>query len=68
MVTDTPSGSSASQHCARCGADFRCGQQMGDATCWCASMPVLPADKLNPRLACLCPACLIQQISQVEAK
>jgi hypothetical protein len=68
IVTDTRFGSSASQHCARCGAVLRCGQQMGDATCWCASMPVLPANKLAPRLACLCPACLSREINPIEGK
>jgi hypothetical protein len=67
-MTDTPSGLSASQRCARCGADFRCGSQAGDATCWCASMPVLPADKLELRLTCLCPLCLSEKLGCIEHK
>ncbi|WP_375508782.1 cysteine-rich CWC family protein [uncultured Caballeronia sp.] len=67
-MTDTRSGSSALQHCARCGVDFRCGSQSGDATCWCASMPVLPADRLEPRLTCLCPACLSEKIGRIVQK
>ncbi|WP_323050117.1 cysteine-rich CWC family protein [Caballeronia mineralivorans] len=51
----------ASQRCALCGAQFHCAQQMGDAECWCASLPGLPADRLNPRMTCLCPDCLREE-------
>ncbi|CAH2785057.1 MAG: hypothetical protein CBHOC_1806 [uncultured Caballeronia sp.] len=29
-----------------------------DASCWCATLPALPADRLRPGMNCLCPACL----------
>jgi hypothetical protein len=49
------------QCCALCGARFRCAQQMGDAECWCTSLPALRADRLNPRMTCLCPDCLREE-------
>jgi hypothetical protein len=58
----------AFQRCACCGEPFRCGQQMGDARCWCASLPALPVDKLNPRMTCLCPACLREETQRVTDK
>lgn len=45
--------------CARCGAAFGCGAQVG--TCWCATVSVTPDDlrALERRFeGCLCPACL----------
>jgi len=51
----------APQCCALCGAFFRCAQQTGDAQCWCAAFPALPAERLNPRMTCLCPDCLREE-------
>ncbi|HEV7835496.1 MAG TPA: cysteine-rich CWC family protein [Caballeronia sp.] len=51
----------APQRCALCGAFFRCAQQTGDAQCWCAALPALPAGRLNPDMTCLCPDCLREE-------
>ncbi|KXV15824.1 hypothetical protein CR51_02745 [Caballeronia megalochromosomata] len=48
--------------CERCGAPFRCGTRAGDSTCWCATLPALPVDRLRPGVGCLCPACLAAEI------
>jgi hypothetical protein len=52
------SAAESTQHCERCGAAFRCGAIAGDATCWCASLPALPVERLLADARCLCPACL----------
>ncbi|WP_321794129.1 cysteine-rich CWC family protein [Caballeronia sp. J97] len=57
---------SGAQICARCGAPFRCGMLAGDSACWCANMPVLPADLLRPGMRCLCPACLAAEIGRAS--
>ncbi|MDR5736969.1 MULTISPECIES: cysteine-rich CWC family protein [unclassified Caballeronia] len=53
--------------CARCGAPFRCGSLAGDSTCWCAALPALPADLLQPDEPCLCRACLVALIEKTRA-
>ncbi|SOE52244.1 Cysteine-rich CWC [Burkholderia sp. D7] len=58
MVSSTDS---ASQRCALCGAFFRCARQTGEAQCWCASLPALPVERLNPDMTCLCPDCLREE-------
>ncbi|WP_175938945.1 cysteine-rich CWC family protein [Caballeronia sp. BCC1704] len=50
--------------CARCGAAFRCGSLSGDAACWCASLPALPAERLRAGEVCLCRACLLAEIEK----
>ncbi|SAK40689.1 hypothetical protein AWB75_00232 [Caballeronia catudaia] len=55
------------QVCERCGAVFRCGMLAGDAACWCATLPALPADALRPGIGCLCPACLAAQVERAAA-
>ncbi|WP_409574982.1 cysteine-rich CWC family protein [Sulfuritalea sp.] len=57
--------------CAQCGAPFRCDMEAGDAECWCARLPPLlplpaPADPAAPA-TCLCPACLRQRLSSIDA-
>jgi hypothetical protein len=52
------------QVCERCGATFRCGALAGDASCWCASLPALPLDRLRPGIRCLCPACLTTEAAR----
>jgi Cysteine-rich CWC len=52
------------QFCERCGAAFRCGMRAGDSSCWCATLPALPVDKLRPGMNCLCPACLAAEIER----
>ncbi|WP_086966169.1 cysteine-rich CWC family protein [Caballeronia glebae] len=54
------------QVCERCGAAFRCGMLAGDSSCWCASLPALPAERLRPGMRCLCPACLVAQASRAD--
>ncbi|WP_075643250.1 cysteine-rich CWC family protein [Caballeronia sordidicola] len=56
------------QNCARCGAQFHCGQQAGDAACWCTLLPPLPVTRLEPDLACLCPACLREDTERAAPK
>ncbi|MGA7811840.1 cysteine-rich CWC family protein [Caballeronia sp.] len=63
MKPDDP----ANQRCARCGALFRCGQQSGDADCWCASLPRLPLDRLAAGRSCLCPECLRAETQRAGA-
>nr|WP_061158999.1 cysteine-rich CWC family protein [Caballeronia temeraria] len=55
------------QICERCGAPFRCGMLAGDAACWCAKLPALPADRLRPGMRCLCPACLAAETGRAAS-
>ncbi|WP_244158382.1 cysteine-rich CWC family protein [Caballeronia fortuita] len=58
---------SDAQVCARCGAAFRCGALAGDPSCWCATLPALPADRLRAGMRCLCPACLAARIANAAS-
>jgi hypothetical protein len=53
------------QACARCGAAFRCGLLAGDASCWCAALPVLPPERRRSGALCLCPSCLAAEIERI---
>ncbi|MDK9713060.1 MAG: cysteine-rich CWC family protein [Sulfuritalea sp.] len=59
--------------CPQCGAQFRCGMEGGDATCWCASLPpLLPVPPKSagivPAASCLCPACLATRLDSAARK
>ncbi|WP_459949227.1 cysteine-rich CWC family protein [Denitratisoma sp. agr-D3] len=45
------------ERCPRCGAAFGCGVSRGEGSCWCMSMPTLPAQYRQGK-GCYCPACL----------
>lgn len=46
--------------CARCKAEFGCGNVEGKTSCWCAELPpVMPLGD-----ACLCPKCLKEEIAR----
>ncbi|HMW19284.1 MAG TPA: cysteine-rich CWC family protein [Accumulibacter sp.] len=49
--------------CAACGTAFVCGAVAGLATCWCVTMPTMPATDLDVDRGCYCPACLQQRLS-----
>ncbi len=51
--------------CARCGAAFTCGSKAGDEKCWCFGLP--PVMPLSSD-ACLCPACLGEEIARRQAE
>lgn len=56
--------------CLRCNAGFRCGMlENADQPCWCAALPLLPADGLPEpeRPGCLCPSCLRDWIAERAA-
>jgi len=49
-----------SARCPRCGCSFDCGRACRPFDCWCGMLPALPAEQLDPRGRCLCPACLAE--------
>ena len=50
--------------CPQCGAGFVCGIAAGGERCWCFDLPaVMP---VRADTACLCPACLMKAIQQVQ--
>ena len=51
---------SKEQQCLQCGCEFACGADNSINTCWCQSYP--PILEVKAELACLCPACLKQEI------
>jgi iron complex transport system substrate-binding protein len=52
--------------CPRCGANFSCGPQAGNARCWCDELPPLPPSAA-PGADCLCPACLAKAVEPIRA-
>jgi len=54
----SPAAGIKSARCPRCGSSFDCGRDSEPFDCWCSALPALPADQLDPRGRCLCPACL----------
>ena len=51
-----------SSECSACGAAFECGNERGEAHCWCAELPrILPLDGDAP---CLCPVCLKSRVRE----
>ncbi|WP_250462606.1 MULTISPECIES: cysteine-rich CWC family protein [unclassified Caballeronia] len=66
MNVSLQSGSDATQRCTRCGAAFHCGALAGAATCWCATLPALPRERLRPDSTCLCRACLAAEMGQAS--
>jgi hypothetical protein len=69
MMNDTPRHDAPStgepQRCTRCGAAFHCGARAGDASCWCAALPALPAERLRDGAGCLCAACLTAELGEL---
>jgi hypothetical protein len=57
----------SSVRCARCRRVFDCGARGDRSACWCASMPALPTDSLEPASGCLCPECLADAIARAQA-
>ncbi|MGH8777520.1 cysteine-rich CWC family protein [Paraburkholderia sp.] len=73
----SPATTAASGRCPRCGHAFDCamraagvttaaGQQSDTPPCWCRAMPPLPAERLVPGRACLCPECLADEIARAQ--
>jgi hypothetical protein len=46
--------------CARCKAQFGCGQAEGGGSCWCADLPPIMPVKGE---SCLCPSCLRAEVA-----
>jgi hypothetical protein len=57
----------SSVRCPRCRRVFDCGARGDRSACWCASMPALPAEALEPGTGCLCPECLAGVIARSRA-
>ncbi|MEM5389301.1 cysteine-rich CWC family protein [Paraburkholderia phymatum] len=65
---ESPEFSEASSaRCPRCRRVFDCGARGDRSTCWCVSMPALPADALKAGIGCLCPECLADTIARERA-
>jgi hypothetical protein len=62
----TPTQAIPNQHCARCGAAFRCGAIANEATCWCSQLPHIEPDETLS--SCLCPDCLRATIRQQQSQ
>src|SRR5438309_89971 len=52
--------------CSVCGLVFTCGPEQGEQGCWCEKLPYVPLMG-NPDQDCLCPKCLAEAISKVNA-
>lgn len=59
--------------CLRCGTIFTCGVEVGQESCWCATLPaVIPltgsrfANEGRVYQGCLCPDCLQLLIQQQQ--
>ncbi|WP_094777768.1 cysteine-rich CWC family protein [Paraburkholderia ribeironis] len=63
-MKSSASRSERSARCPRCGSAFDCGMRTQPCDCWCRAMPSLPADRLDPARACLCPECLAAEIAR----
>ncbi|WGS50041.1 cysteine-rich CWC family protein [Paraburkholderia sp. D15] len=53
-----------SARCPRCGNAFDCARHAQPFDCWCAEMPVLPVERVDPAGGCLCPECLAAEIAR----
>lgn len=50
--------------CGRCEADFHCGIEAGQPSCWCFDLPhVMPMDGKEYN-GCLCATCLRELVNQ----
>ncbi len=57
-------GAEARARCPRCHAAFDCTRHAQPFDCWCASMPPLPAARIDRSAGCLCPECLAGEIAR----
>lgn len=54
--------------CARCGASFGCGRTQGKPSCWCAELPAALPVPAEGEGACLCPACLGEDVARARLR
>ena len=66
MSEGSEKGSETCNRCPRCGAAFVCGMQAGQASCWCAELPVLQKAAEGVE-GCYCPDCLRQLLESQQA-
>ncbi len=52
--------------CSKCAASFTCGPERGQKKCWCDELPHVPLVASEDQ-GCLCPKCLREAISNLNA-
>ncbi|MBL8852180.1 MAG: cysteine-rich CWC family protein [Planctomycetaceae bacterium] len=54
----------ANTTCGACGAELRCGYRAGEDHCWCRELPRLMPVPGDVGTACLCEACLREELAR----